>query len=1220
VWAGNAQIPIRGYGEVDIRVNSPQGPLIMRLYDVAYCEGLACNLVSFRLLRRKGYYWNNRGTCNELRRKDGSIVCFLTDEHNQTVLESIPAQFSKQAFYARRNTFNSWTERAPSSASDEMWHLRLGHPGAEALRHFQGHSRGVRVKRAITTVECDACACAKAKQQISREPRDPVLKAGTRLAIDFHDFEEDIDGYSNLMLVTDRYSGFIWDLYLKDRKAATIIEALEMLFGILRTQYQVVPEVIECDNEIVGQKPKVKDFLEQPPRSIRLEPSAPYTQSQNGGAERSGGVIKNKARAMRLGSNLPPFLWVEIYRCAVYLYNRIPKYMYNWKSPYERFYAYLSQRDGFPARDHRPKQAHLRVFGCKAFVMTTNAKVKKDRLKRLEPRAWIGFLVGYNSTNIYRIWNPSTNRIVATRDVTFNEKDLFKGNLDDLSIDIRIRTKDEWEDWLNSLEVSQSQSATNDASSQEEDEELSSIAENESVGQGVEFAAVSDQQAQARDGATGDHEVHRDGSSGDHEVHPEGVSKGNAALESDQLYLDAAFAPYLTPEPTPPPPAALLAAAIRESAPEQYVRAAFSATTVSVEAERSTPRSIKARHGPWEAAFNAGRLATPLGMTADGGKVSKARFSKLMNLPANRPGAKEQFYQQDYTHSVRQLRSGKSVHRRDMPPLPKAHRDLRNHPLAAEFKTAEKVHLQSHHETRSWREVPKSEGHGRQLLDSMWVYVYKFNKHGQFAKVKARLVIRGDQQNKSIHESTYASTLAGRSFRTLMAIAAKFDLELIQYDVVNAFVNAELKQDIYMRMPRGYVKPGVILKLQKALYGLRESPLLWQRHLTETLSRIGFTPVPHEPCCFAKNGVLLFFYVDDIVVAYQKDKKKEAESSINSIKAKYQLSGGGDLQWFLGIEIIRDRKRRLIWLSQSDYIDKISNLAPQTEGAAPLTPMTDKELLPSHEIASPASINRYQRKVGSILYAAVITRIDIAFAASRLARFNMNPGQEHHEAADRVLRYLRGTKYHALQLGGEGEDTFVVASDASFADNSIDRKSSQAYVMRLFGGTIGWRANKQDTVTTSTTEAELLALAQASKEALYISRLIKELGVSLDDKRITIQCDNQQTIRLVHEEVALLQTKLRHVDIHNHWLRQEVQNRTIKVKYTPTADMIADGLTKALPNAKHAVFVQQVGLVDVRDRVEARKLRELKEDDFDAVEDSLEGGEAGLIPEMVSQA
>jgi hypothetical protein len=88
--------------------------------------------------------------------------------------------------------------------------------------------------------------------------------------------------------------------------------------------------------------------------------------------------------------------------------------------------------------------------------------------------------------------------------------------------------------------------------------------------------------------------------------------------------------------------------------------------------------------------------------------------------------------------------------------------------------------------------------------------------------------------------------------------------------------------------------------------------------------------------------------------------------------------------------------------------------------------------------------------------------------------------------------------------------------------------------MKLFGGVIGWRASKQETVTTSTTEAELLVLSQAAKEALFVSRLIKELKIKLDDNHIHIECDNTQTIRLVTEEIVVLQTKLRHIDIHNH--------------------------------------------------------------------------------------
>ena len=133
-----------------------------------------------------------------------------------------------------------------------------------------------------------------------------------------------------------------------------------------------------------------------------------------------------------------------------------------------------------------------------------------------------------------------------------------------------------------------------------------------------------------------------------------------------------------------------------------------------------------------------------------------------------------------------------------------------------------------------------------------------------------------------------------------------------------------------------------------------------------------------------------------------------------------------------------------------------------------------------------------------------------------------------------MLLYLYATKTKALQLGqGTGLE---VASDASFADNTMDRKSSQGYVIKLFGGLVAWRASKQDTVTTSTTEAELLALSQVAKEALYLTRLLKELQITVPRSAINISCDNKQTIRLVTKDIAKLQTKLQHVDIHNHWL------------------------------------------------------------------------------------
>ena len=139
-----------------------------------------------------------------------------------------------------------------------------------------------------------------------------------------------------------------------------------------------------------------------------------------------------------------------------------------------------------------------------------------------------------------------------------------------------------------------------------------------------------------------------------------------------------------------------------------------------------------------------------------------------------------------------------------------------------------------------------------------------------------------------------------------MAIAAHFGLELKQYDAVNAFVNADLDKEMYIRMAPGYCEPRKIYLLNKALYGLCQSPLLWQKELTSTLTKLGFKTMPHEPCCMLKSGIMLFFYVDDIVMAYKKNRQPEADLVLSQLRAKYDISGGEDLEWFLGMRIIQN--------------------------------------------------------------------------------------------------------------------------------------------------------------------------------------------------------------------------------------------------------------------------------------------------------------------------
>jgi hypothetical protein len=234
--------------------------------------------------------------------------------------------------------------------------------------------------------------------------------------------------------------------------------------------------------------------------------------------------------------------------------------------------------------------------------------------------------------------------------------------------------------------------------------------------------------------------------------------------------------------------------------------------------------------------------------------------------------------------------------------------------------------------------------------------------------------------------------------------------------------------------------------------------------------------------------------------------------------------------------------------------------------------------------ATPREINLYQQKVGSAGYACTITRVDAAKACAKLAQFLVNPGPQHHQAVDRLIIYLYSTRYLAIEysasvgspnsgLGIKASDHSVqIASDASYGDHD-DRKSSAGFIIQIYGGPVDWKASKQSTVTTSTTEAELLALSEASKHLQWWRRMFENIGFEISHT-MTIDCDNERTVALVNLENSRFETKLRHIDIHNHWVRQEARAGRVAVRWVPTGKMVADGLTKLLPRQKHEEFVR----------------------------------------------
>jgi hypothetical protein len=165
---------------------------------------------------------------------------------------------------------------------------------------------------------------------------------------------------------------------------------------------------------------------------------------------------------MRLDANLPWDQWPEVARTAVYLHNRTPKYQNRWRSPYEMFFTAIAFQNGIVTSPRKPNLSHLRAYGCKAFAMTDDTKRGKGRLQRFDPKAWIGYLVGYRSTNISRIWVPSMGKVISTRDVVFDEDTVYGGSHQEIMDNLMHITTEEIATWIRTIELPPSPNPTQD--------------------------------------------------------------------------------------------------------------------------------------------------------------------------------------------------------------------------------------------------------------------------------------------------------------------------------------------------------------------------------------------------------------------------------------------------------------------------------------------------------------------------------------------------------------------------------------------------------------------------------------------------------------------------------------------------------------------------------------------------------------------------------------
>ncbi|HEY4384144.1 MAG TPA: reverse transcriptase domain-containing protein, partial [Ktedonobacteraceae bacterium] len=391
------------------------------------------------------------------------------------------------------------------------------------------------------------------------------------------------------------------------------------------------------------------------------------------------------------------------------------------------------------------------------------------------------------------------------------------------------------------------------------------------------------------------------------------------------------------------------------------------------------------------------------------------------------------------------------AHRDDLPQAPRNWKEALRHPYKDDWIQAAQDELNSLEKMQAFERVRTPNDVGIQILPLIWVFAYKFDADGMLTKFKARICVRGDIQTLSAEEKR-AATLESKTARAVFVLCAIFDLDIHQCDAITAFLNSRLHTEIYTQLPDGSQNQGMCWKLVKALYGLRISPRLWQEEASKVLQNLGLKSTSEDPCLFYITGIIVFFYVDDIIIASHPTVREQAKSLIKALHNAWKLRDLGEPSWFLNIRIIRDRSAGKLWLCQDAYINAMATKFHLTERARVTTPITMEDLKPYEGRASAKEIHLYQQKVGSVNYPTTMTRPDAAHAVAKLAQFLVNPGPKHHAAIDRVIIYLYHSRYLALQYGGHDITHAVnIFSDASFADNS-DRKSSQGFLYQLYGG------------------------------------------------------------------------------------------------------------------------------------------------------------------------
>ncbi|KAE8725167.1 Eukaryotic translation initiation factor 3 subunit E [Hibiscus syriacus] len=475
---------------------------------------------------------------------------------------------------------------------------------------------------------------------------------------------------------------------------------------------------------------------------------------------------------------------------------------------------------------------------------------------------------------------------------------------------------------------------------------------------------------------------------------------------------------------------------------------------------------------------------------------------------------------------------------------PSTYQEAINSSDASLWMMAMQEEIEALHKNNAWDLVSLPQG--RKPICNKWVFKIKRNGDDQVERYRARLVVKGYAQKEGIDFNEIFSPVVRLTIvRVVLAMCVTLNLHLEQLDVKTTFLHGNLEEEIYMLQPEGFEekeKKNLVCRLNKSLYGLKQAPMCWYKRFDSFILCLGYNRLNADPCAYFKRSgdndfVILLLYVDDMLVAGpNKDYIEELKAQL---AREFEMKDLGSANKILGMQIHRDRSNRKIWLSQKNYLKKILSRFSMQDCKPISTPLPINFKLSSS--MSPSSEEErmemsrvsYTSAVGSLMFAMICTRPDIAQAVGVVSRYMANPGKEHWNTVKRILRYIKGTSNIALCYGGSNLliNSYV---DSDYAGDLDKNKSTIEYVFKVTGGAVSW-------------------VSKLHQSALHLARN------------------------------PSFHSRTKHIRVQYHFIREKVEEGTIDMQKIHTKDNIADFMMNAINADKFTWCRSSFGLLEICD-------------------------------------